>query len=134
MYRSLRYSYGLSSRTSLLLLALMLTVSCSKGPLSLLTGGGPNVAANVQAGKTNSQTIGTTNNISPSVSLRPKARVDTIDQSNTNTKVSSDRVETVVINEVPVWVVLLLILGWLLPSPQEITRVLLKVFKRKSNG
>ena len=134
MYRSLRYSYGLSSRMSLLLLVLMLTVSCSKGPLSLLTGGGPNVAANVQAGKTNSQTIGTTNNISPSVSLRPKARVDTIDQSNTNTKVSSDRVETVVINEVPVWVVLLLILGWLLPSPQEITRVLLKVFKRKSNG
>ena len=134
MYRSLRYSYGLSSRMSLLLLALMLTVSCSKGPLSLLTGGGPNVAANVQAGKTNSQTIGTTNNISPSVSLRPKARVDTIDQSNTNTKVSSDRVETVVINEVPVWVVLLLILGWLLPSPQEIARVLLKVFKRKSNG
>jgi len=110
----------------------MLMVSCSKVPLSLLTGGGPNVAANVQAGKTNSQTIGTTSNIAPTLSLRPNARVDRVDQSTTQTKVSSDEVDTVVINEVPAWVILLLILGWLLPSPQEITRGFLKLFGRKT--
>ena len=52
------------------------------GALSLLTGGGPNVAANTQVGKTNSQTIGVTKNLAPKVSVRPKARVDTIDQSS----------------------------------------------------
>lgn len=132
MYRLSKYLSGLSSRLPLLLLASMLTVSCSKGPLSLLTGGGPNVAANVQAGKTNNQTIGTTNNVAPTVSLRPKSRVDRVDQSTTQTKVSSDEVHTVVINEVPAWVILLLILGWLLPSPQEISRGFLKLFRRNT--
>jgi hypothetical protein len=46
--------------------------------------------------------------------------------------VSSDEVHTVVINEVPAWVILLLILGWLLPSPQEIVRGFLKLFGRKT--
>ena len=76
-----RLSFGRLSLLLLLLLACISTVGCSKGPLSLLTGGGPNVAANVQAGKTNTQTIGQTNNISPSVNIRPKARVDKVDQS-----------------------------------------------------
>ena len=115
-------SFGLFLRLSLLLLVLTSTASCSSGALSLLTGGGPNIAANVQAGKTNTQTLGTTNNIAPTVSVRPNARVDSIDQSNNTSRVSADNVETVVVNEVPVWVVLLLILGWLLPSPNEIGR------------
>ena len=39
----------------------MSLASCGPlSPLNLLTGGGPNVAANVQAGETNTQTIGTT--------------------------------------------------------------------------
>jgi hypothetical protein len=129
MSLSLKSLSGLSLRLLLLPLVLMLTVSCSSGALGILTGGGPNVAANVQAGKTNSQTIGTTNNIAPTVSIRPDAKVDKVDQSTTQTKVSSDEVHTVVINEVPAWVVLLLILGWLLPSPQEIGRGFLGLFK-----
>jgi hypothetical protein len=126
-----KFSFGRSSRLLLLLLVLTSTASCSKGPLSLLTGGGPNIAANVQAGKTNTQTVGTTNNIAPTVSVRPNARVDNIDQSNRTSKVASERVETVVVNEVPVWVVLLLILGWLLPSPNEIGRWIRSLFRRK---
>ena len=131
MYRLSKYLSGLFSRMSLLLLVLMLTVSCSKGPLSLLTGGGPNVAANVQAGKTNSQTIGTTNNIAPTVSVRPNARVDTIDQSSSTSKVATETVETVVINEVPAWVILLLVIGWLLPTPNQIANSFLSLFRRK---
>jgi hypothetical protein len=92
-----------------------------------LTGGGPNVAANVQAGKTNNQTVGTTSNSEQKI-VRPKAR--DIRQSNDSNKVQADEVQTVVVNEVPVWVVLLLILGWLFPSPGEIGRMILQLFKR----
>ena len=132
MSQSLKSWFGQYSLLLLLLLVLTSTVSCSKLP-SLLTGGGPNVAANVQAGKTNTQTLGTTNNIAPTVSVRPNARVDTIDQSNTTSKVRTEAVETIVVNEIPVWLVLLfgLLCGFLIPSPQEIIRSIVGVFRRK---
>jgi hypothetical protein len=103
----------LSGRLSGLLLVLLVSLplsSCGKIP-SFLTGGGPNVAANTQVGKTNTQTIGQTNNISPTVRVRPNSRVDTVDQS----------VKTVTNNELPYWVwiagLLLLILGWVTDTP-----------------
>lgn len=118
-----------------LLTVTLITASCSNfTPLGLLAGGGPNVAANVQAGKTNSQTVGTTNNIAPSVSIRPNARVDNIDQSVNESKVATESIDNVTVNEVPPWVVLLLILGWLLPSPNEISRWFSQLFKRKRNN
>jgi len=115
-----RLSFGRLSLLLLLLLACISIAGCSKGPLSLLTGGGPNVAANVQAGKTNTQTIGQTNNISPSVNIRPKARVDKVDQSNNTTNNT----------EVDPLLIILLILGWLAPSPSEIGRGISKIFRR----
>jgi hypothetical protein len=115
-----------------LLTVTLITASCSNfTPLGLLAGGGPNVAANVQAGKTNSQTVGTTNNVAPSVSIRPNARVDSIDQSVNESKVATESIDNVTVNEIPPWVVLLLILGWLLPSPNEISRWFLQLFNRK---
>ena len=131
MSQSLKSWFGQYSLLLLLLLALTSTVSCSKLP-SLLTGGGPNVAANVQAGKTNTQTLGTTNNIAPTVSVRPNARVDSIDQSNTTSKVNTDAVNTIVVNEIPVWLVLLfgLLCGFLIPSPKEIIRSIVGLFRR----
>mgnify|MGYP003663048851 FL=1 len=84
---------GLSSRLSVLLLVLMLTASCSSlSPFSLLTGGGPNVAANTQVGAENVQGArqsgegnvqGVAVSTAPSVSLSPNSRVDKIDQSVT---------------------------------------------------
>jgi hypothetical protein len=111
----------------------MVIPACGSSPLSFLTGGGPNVAANVQAGKTNSQTVGTTNNIAPTVSLRPNSRVDKVDQSNNTSNVSTDSVDTIVVNEIPVWLVLLfgLLCGFLIPSPQEIARGILGLIRRK---
>lgn len=134
MLNLLRSWFSRSSLTLLLLLAssgIILTGCGTVGnPLKFLSGGGTNVAANTQVGKTNSQTLGTTTNIAPTVDVRPNSRVDTIDQSNNTSKVSSDRVETVVVNEVPLWVVILLILGWLLPSPNEIGRWIRNPFRR----
>jgi hypothetical protein len=98
--------------------------ACSTSPLSLLTGGGPNVAANVQAGETNAQTIGTTELQETSVSVRDNTGGSVVQTQTTNesTRVQADSVETVVVNEIPAWVVLLLVLGWLLPSPNEVGR------------
>jgi len=102
-----------------IVLLILLLSSCGKSPLSLLTGGGPNVAANTQIGKTNNQTIGTTRNNAPSVSVRPQARVDTVDQSSKT------------INEIQPWVLVLLVLGWLLPSPNEIFRNIANSIRRR---
>ena len=129
----LEYLHSRYSRLALLALVfsgILLMAGCSGSPLSLLTGGGPNVAANVQAGKTNSQTVGTTN-VTEQKLVRPKAR--NINQTADTNQVRSDSVETVVVNEVPVWVVLLLILGWLLPSPNEIGRWIRSLFVKKAD-
>jgi len=88
-----------------------------------MKGGGPNVAANIQAGKTNSQTIGTTKNV--------EQRTESGDIKSVEAKVSAERVDEVTVNEVQPWVILLLILGWLLPSPNEIGRWFTNILTRK---
>ena len=126
----LKHLCGPSLRTLRWLLAfsgILLRVGCTN-PMDLLKGS-TNVAANTQIGKTNTQTLGQTNLTEQSI-VRPQAR-DIRQTADTN-KVSSDRVETVVVNEVPIWVILLLILGWLLPSPGEIGRSLVSIFKRRT--
>ena len=101
--------------------------ACSGSPLSLLTGGGPNVAANVQAGKTNSQTIGTSS-VTEQKIVRPQAR--TIQQSSDTNKVKTDSADNVVVNELPTWVwivaILLFIVGWVTDTPATIVRDLTK--------
>jgi hypothetical protein len=96
-------------RTLILSTTLLITLSaCSGGALSLLTGGGPNVAANTQVGKENYQ--GVTTNVITQPELRPEGPVDTAIQDNsTNTNI-------------PFWFLVLFALGWLAPSPQEIGR------------
>ena len=110
-----------------LVLILFLSGCSSLNPLGMLTGSGVNTAANVQAGKTNSQTVGTTS-ITEQKLVRPKAR--NIRQTADTNQVRSDSVETVVMNEVPMWVILLLILGWLFPSPGEIGRSVANIIKK----
>jgi hypothetical protein len=123
MQRLLKYLFGLSSRLLLLLLVLTSTVSCSSlGPLSLLTGGGPNVAANTQIGKENNQGVNVDVDKSVRPVLRPEGPVENIQQDNSTTNN----------NNVDPLLLLLLIIGWLAPSPSEIGRGLLKLFKRKS--
>jgi hypothetical protein len=116
--------YGLSWPLSVVLLAFLVLSSCGSLP-SFLSGGGTNVAANVPiaVGKEVEQVQGVkleVDSSNPSVTLRPKARVDTIDQSNTTTTN----------NELPLWVwivfILLFIVGWVTDTPytyiQRITK------------
>ena len=113
-----------------LVLTLLLS-SC--GLTSLLpTGGGPNVAANTQIGKENKQAVVTfeqeettsagrdiiTTEVLKEVEAGP---VENLDITNTN---------------IPPWVLLVLLLGWVLPTPTQIGRALFNLvaapFRRKT--
>jgi len=102
------------------LLTLFLS-SCSSAPLKLLSGGGTNVAANTQIGKENTQNLGVITTTQPK--LRIEAPVDKIVQDTSTTKIT----------EVDPLMLLLLVLGWLAPSPNEIGRGLLRLFRRNKD-
>jgi hypothetical protein len=98
-----------------ILLLLSLSLGGCLNPMSLLTGGGPNVAANVQAGAENNQTGAQVGDIikadTVNTGITPSGSIEALNVTN---------------EDIPMWVVLLLILGWVLPSPQEIWRGFLK--------
>ena len=92
--------------------------------------GGTNVAANTQIGKTNTQTLGTTNNTD--AGIKAAGDVGNINQDfDSGNKVATERVENLTINEIPVWVILLLVLGWLLPTPTQISQSFLGLFRKR---
>lgn len=105
-------------RLTTLLLTITLLGSCSQlNPLSFLSGG-TNVAANTQLGKENNQTVGVVSNTRPQ--MRIEAPVETVIQdTSTNT-------------EVDPLMLLLLIAGWLAPSPGEIGKSFIRLFRRRS--
>jgi hypothetical protein len=97
--------------------------------LSLLTGGGPNVAANVQAAKTATQTIGSTTVTGDQKIENSSGHMVQIQEQQT--KLTAENVDTVTINETPIWMIVLLMLGWILPTPNQIAKSILGLFKRK---
>lgn len=91
----------------------------------------PVVVPNVQAGKTNTQTIGTTQ-IREQVLVRPQARE--INQSADENKLRVERVETIVQNEGPnPWWIVALVLAILLDSPLHWPAQIMAAFKRKKD-
>ena len=99
-------------------LAILLLSSCSQIP-PFLSGGGTNVAANTQLGKENTQNLGVNTTVRPR--LRVEAPVETIVQDTSTTKNTT----------IDPLMLLLLILGWLAPSPSEMARGFINLFKRK---
>ena len=104
-------------------LFLCLLLTACDGPLSLLTGGGPNVAANVQAGAENNQTLGQSSNNDLRIT-RPKAR--SIEASTGETGVRAEEVQTVVVEAAPNWIWVLIagvfigiFIGWTIDTPRE---------------
>ena len=100
-------------RTLLLFVGLTLTIS-SCSPLDIaktVLGSGPNV--NAQVGAENVQGV-KVETAAPSVSVRPKARVDNIDQ------------RTITQQELPGWVyvvfIVLFIIGWVTDTPGTMLR------------
>lgn len=98
----------------LLTLLTALLVGCS-ALTTLLPGmgGGTNVAANTQVGKENKQTgvvVGTVQD----------NKVEAVNLGQLTQAEQAISAASVEISNIPPWVLLLLILGWLLPSPKEI--------------
>ena len=95
--------------------------------------GGPTVNSNAQIGKENRQSV-----LSVEQSEEVSAGRDVI-QTEVLKEVETGSVENLdIINtNIPPWVMLLLILGWLLPTPTEIARgfmnFILTLFGRKDN-
>lgn len=103
------------------LVALSTTASCSGiNPLGFLSGG-TNVAANTQVGRENYQGINTSIDRSVRPELKSEGPIDTVDQSNTTNNST----------EIDPLMLILLVLGWLAPSPQEMGRGIMSLFRRK---
>ena len=112
-----------------LVLTLLLS-SCGLTSLLPFGGsGGPTVNSNAQIGKENRQSV-------VSVEQTTSAGRDIV---QTTKEVETGTVENLDITNtnIPPWVILLLILGWLLPTPTEIGRsitdFILRLFGRKDN-
>lgn len=118
---------------------LALTGCSGLSPLSLLSG--KPVGVNAQLGKENEQVIGVKteatygNNsyVAPaSTSVRPAARPSSVNQVQAQENgVKADTVESITVHEVPPWIVLVALLGWLLPTPSQIGRSFINLFKRR---
>ena len=112
---------------------LLCLTNCSKlNPLDLLSKGGVNTAANIQAGATNSQTVGTTQIVDQTVK---NASGSTITQTRDSTKVKAESLEKIVVNETNPMVfgtLILLFIIWSyflykLPSPDQIWKKTKKI-------
>ena len=110
---------------------ILLLSSCGLTSLPFFGGGGgPTVNSNAQLGKENTQQV-----------VAQQTTQDAGRDIVTETKeVEAKSIEDLTIKNtnIPVWVMVLLILGWLLPTPTQmghgIYTLLTLPFKRKTNG
>jgi len=116
-----------------LILTLFLS-GCGLSTLMSLGGsGGPTVNSNAQIGKENRQSVMSVEQSEEVSAGRDVIQTEIIKEVETGSVGSLDIINT----NIPPWVMLLLILGWLLPTPTEIGRgimnFILTLFGRKNN-
>ena len=116
-----------------LVLTLFLS-GCGLSTLMSLGGsGGPTVNSNAQIGKENRQSVMSVEQSEEVSAGRDVIQTEIIKEVETGSVGSLDIINT----NIPPWVMLLLILGWLLPTPTEIGRgimnFILTLFGRKDN-
>ena len=116
-----------------LILVLFLS-GCGLSTLGLLGGSdGPTVNSNAQIGKENRQSVMSVEQTEEVSAGRDVIQTEIIKEGETGAGGSLDIINT----NIPPWVMLLLILGWLLPTPTEIGRgimnFILTLFGRKDN-
>ena len=99
------------------MLSLLLLLGCS--PLDLLKSG-PMLNTNAMVGAENTQVIGYSEQYKEQKIEAPTQRVEQ-SQGQVNT-LKVEEAKDITVNETPIWMVILLVLGWLFPSPQEIAR------------
>ncbi len=116
-----------------LVLTLFLS-GCGLSTLMSLGGSdGPTVNSNAQLGKENRQSVFSAEQSEEVTAGRDVIQTEIIKEVETGKVENLDIINT----NIPPWVMLLLILGWLLPTPTEIARgfvnFVLTLFGRKNN-
>jgi len=112
---------------SILAIAACLLLAGCLNPLGALIGGGGGPSATAigtQIGRENTQQL-----------VANQERVEAGRDVITETKqVEAGSVEQVTVNnqDIPIWVIVALVVGWIMPSPQEMTRGIIAMFRRKS--
>jgi len=114
---------------------ILLLSSCGLTSLPFLGGGGggPTVNSNAQIGKENKQAVVTYEEEETNNAGRDVIKTEVLKEVETGT------VEQLKINNtnIPIWVILLLLLGWLLPTPTQIGQGLYQIlalpFKNRKN-
>jgi hypothetical protein len=113
-------------QATLMATLLTLTVSCGIPRLPL---SGPNVAANVQAGQTNHQTLGRTETVSQSVK---DSHAEQIRQSADTNQISVGQVKTLVQNQTPPWLIIAFAVALFLDSPLRWPAEIVAAFRRRN--
>ena len=116
-----------------LILVLFLS-GCGLSTLGLLGGsGGPTVNSNAQVGAENRQSVMSVEQTEEVTAGRDVIQTEVVKEVETGSVEHLDIINT----NIPPWVMLLLILGWLLPTPTEMARgfmnFILTLFGRKDN-
>jgi hypothetical protein len=89
--------------------------------MKLLTGGGPNVAANTQVAKVANQTLGSSVATGDQKIEMVQGHNNRVEQvQSQNNRIKTESVEKVVINETSPWIIVMLMIAWVLPTPQDI--------------
>ena len=78
------------------------------------------MASNAQLGKENTQQV-------VANQTKTEAGRDVVQQSS---PVVAENIKEVTIQQTPMWMLVLLVLGWLMPSPNEIARSIRGLFKK----
>ena len=92
---------------------------------------GTSVNANAQVGKENTQQV-----VANQQNTKIEGENVNVSQKETDTSINTSKVDSLVQNNtnVPMWYLLLLVLGWLLPSPQEIWAGFVSSMERLIHG
>jgi hypothetical protein len=89
--------------------------------MKLLTGGGPNVAANTQVAKVANQTLGSSVATGDQKIEMVQGHHNKVEQiQSQDNRIKAQSVEKVVINETSPWIIVMLMIAWVLPTPQYI--------------
>ena len=114
--------------TILLICGIIGLQGCSA--LKLLRGGS-GVNANAQVGKENTQQV-----VGQQDNTKIEGENVNVSQKENDSSINTSKVDSLVQNNtnVPMWYLLLLVLGWLLPSPQEIWAGFVNSIERLIHG
>ncbi len=127
---------SISQKTIGSLCLILLLSSCGLTSLPFFGGGGggPTVNSNAQVGKENKQAVVTYEEEQSNNAGRDVITTEILKEIETGTVEDFSITNT----NIPVWVMLLLILGWLLPTPTQIGQGLYNLvslpFRKKKDG